>query len=427
MDRIKVVLIGAGNRGTTYTDIMSQYPEKFEVVAVAEPIESRRKHIQTLHHIPDSMCFSDYHPLFALGKIADLAIIATMDRQHFEPAMFAIELHYDIMLEKPIAPTAEECIKINEAAQKNKVRVLVCTVLRYTAFFNKLKEIVDSGVIGKVMAISHTEAVGNIHQTHSFVRGNWGNEGRSSAMLLQKSCHDIDILQWLLQKKCRKVQSFGTTSFFRRENTPEGAPEYCIQGCPKGDECPYNAVKLYYDDKENDWFRTTSTREYAPDDEMVKHAISTTQYGKCVFRCDNDVVDHQTVNLYFDDDVTVTFQMNCFCTGGRCIHIMGTKGDIHASMDGENTPIKVRDLVTGEEIQIPMSGKDGIQGGHGGGDEGIIQTLYQYIMGQYKGKSVPEIEESCYNHLIVFAAEESRAENTVVDVEQFIARVSKKS
>lgn len=421
MKKIKVVLVGAGNRGTTYTDIMSRYPDKFEVVAVAEPINSRRNHIKELHKIPDERCFTDFKPLFELGKIADIAVISTMDRQHFEPAMAAIGLKYDVMLEKPIAPTAEECVKINEAAHKNGVRVLICTVLRYTAFFNKLKEIVDSGRIGRVLSVNHTEAVGNVHQTHSFVRGNWGNSERSSNMLLQKSCHDIDILQWLLQKKCQKVQSFGTTSFFVRENAPEGAPEYCIQGCPKSDSCPYNAVKLYLDDKDNYWFRSTSTREHEPDDEMVKRAISETQYGKCVYKCDNDVVDHQTVNMFFDDDVTVTFTMNAFCTGGRCIHIMGTKGDIHASMDGENTPIKVTDIISGEEEEIPAFGKDGIDGGHGGGDDGIINTLYEYMTGDYNGNSVPEIEVSCYNHLIVFAAEKSRAENTVVDVDEFIA------
>ena len=423
MRKIKVILIGAGNRGTTYSDIMAKHPDKFEVVAVAEPIDSRREHIKKAHNIPAARCFTDYAPLFALGKIADIAIVSTMDRSHFAPAMEAINLKYDVMLEKPIAPTPQECIKITENAKKNGVRVLICTVLRYTAFFNKLKEIIDSGTIGRVMAINHTECVGNIHQTHSFVRGNWGNSERSSNMLLQKSCHDIDILSWLIGKKCRKVQSFGTTSYFIKENMPDGAPDYCIEGCPDGDRCPYNAVKLYLDDKDNYWFRSTCTREDIPTDEMVKNAISTTQYGKCVFKCDNDVVDHQTVNLYFEDDITVTFHMNAFSTGGRCIHIMGTKGDIHASLDGENTPIRVNDLVTNEEIKIPISGMDGIGGGHGGGDDGIIEALYQYVIGEYKGNSIPEIDESCYNHLIVFAAEEARATMSVVDVDDYIEKI----
>lgn len=419
MKKIKVILIGAGGRGDCYTSYMADMPDKFEVIAVAEPIDSRREKIRKRHNIPEDMCFTDYKPLLALGKIADLAIVATMDRDHFEPAMMAIDLKYDLLLEKPITPTPEECIKLTENAKKNNVRVVICTVLRYTQVFNHLKEIIDSGKLGKVMAINHEECVGNVHQSHSFVRGNWGNSVRSSVMLLQKSCHDIDILQWLLGKKCVKVQSFGTLSYFNEKNAPEGAPERCIDGCPVAETCPYNSVKLYLDDKENDWFRGAATREVKPSDEMVEKALRETLYGKCVYRCDNDVVDHQVVNMLFEDDITVTFSMNAFNKGGRFIHIMGTEGEVRAAIDGNN-PIKVFNFKTRQEEEIPYSGVDGIAGGHGGGDAGIVNTLYSYIIGEYNGNAVPTIEESCYNHLVVFAAEESRATNTVVDVEKYI-------
>jgi len=249
MKKLKVVLIGAGNRGTVYTDEMKKRNDKFEVVAVAEPIESRRNYIKKKHNIPDNLCFEDWKPLLALGKIADVAIISTMDRQHFKPAMEAIALRYDLLLEKPIAPTVEECKAITELAKKNNVKVVICTVLRYTPLFMKIKEILDNGRIGKVVAINHEECVGNVHQSHSFVRGNWGNSERSSCMLLQKSCHDLDLLQWLINKKCRSVQSFGTLSHFRRENAPQDTPEYCIEGCRLAESCPYNAVKLYLNDK----------------------------------------------------------------------------------------------------------------------------------------------------------------------------------
>ncbi|MEE0928903.1 MAG: Gfo/Idh/MocA family oxidoreductase, partial [Acutalibacteraceae bacterium] len=293
MKKIKAILIGAGGRGTCYTSYMAKMPEMFQVVAVAEPIDSRRENIRKVHNIPEEMCFTDYKPLLELGKIVDLAIIATMDRDHFEPAMMAIDLKYDLLLEKPITPTPAECVKLTENAKKNNVRVVICTVLRYTQIFNHLKEIIDSGKLGEIMSINHEECVGNVHQSHSFVRGNWGNSERSSVMLLQKSCHDIDILQWLLGKKCLKVQSFGTLSYFVEKNAPAGAPNYCVQGCPAAETCPYNAIKLYYDDKDNDWFRGAATREDNPTDEQVMKAISETLYGKCVYKCDNDVVDHQ--------------------------------------------------------------------------------------------------------------------------------------
>ncbi len=419
MKQIKAILIGAGDRGTTYTDIMANMPEKFKVVAVAEPVPDRLAHVKELHKIHDNMCFSNYKPLLALGKIADIAIIATMDRDHFEPAMKAIDLNYDLLLEKPITPTPEECIALRDNAKKHGVRVVICTVLRYTYLFDKIKEIIDSGKIGDVMAIDHEECVGFIHQSHSFVRGRWGNSERSSAMLLQKSCHDIDLLQWLVGKKCKKVQSFGARSYFRKENAPEGSPEYCIQGCPVGDTCPYNAVKLYFDDKQNNWFRRSSTNLYNPTDDDVKKAITETQYGKCIYKCDNDVVDHQTVNMLFDGDVTVTFTMSAFTIDGRHIHVMGTKGQIRAALSG-NTPIKVYNVITKEQEEIECSGSNSITAGHGGGDTGIVETLYDYITGNYSGHCVPTIEESCYNHLIVFAAEQSRKENRVVDMDEFI-------
>ena len=260
MERIDVILIGAGERGRTYTDTMLDMPEKFNVVAVAEPIDNRREDIKKKHNIPDNRCFRHYDELLGLGKIADAAIVSTMDRDHFDPAIKAVKLGYNLLLEKPIAPTAKECVELTRAADEMGVKVVICTVLRYTPTFIAIKDIIDSGKIGKVMSINHEECVGNIHQSHSFIRGNWGNEERSSFMLLQKSCHDIDILQWLLNKKCKKVQSFGALSYFKEENAPKGAPEYCIEGCPVGEECPYNAVKLYYDDKDHLWFRRTCTK-----------------------------------------------------------------------------------------------------------------------------------------------------------------------
>ena len=419
MKKLKVILIGAGSRGMGYTDIMHKHPEKFEVIAVAEPIESRRNHVRDLHNIPECMCFDDYVPLLRLGKIADIAVVATMDRDHFAPAMDAIALGYDLLLEKPITPTPEECVKLTNFAVEKGVKVIICTVLRYTLVFNALKDIIDSGKIGKVMSINHEENVGNIHQSHSFVRGNWGNEGRSSNMLLQKTCHDFDILQWLISKKCKSIQSFGTLSYFKKENAPEGATEYCIDGCPHAETCRFSAVKLYLESDDNAWFRPACARVCNPTDADVEKAIRETQYGKCVFKCDNDVVDHQTVNILFEDDITVTFSMNAFNKGGRNIHIYGTEGEVTAAIDG-NKPIKVYDFNSNTESEIEYSGLDGILGGHGGGDDGIIETLYDYLTGNYFGKSVPTIEESCYNHLITFAAEESRRTQKVVDFEEYV-------
>ncbi|MBQ8682889.1 MAG: Gfo/Idh/MocA family oxidoreductase [Clostridia bacterium] len=422
MNKLTAVVIGAGSRGGGYAKLMKD-TALFQVVAVAEPIASRREQIASMHGIPADRCFSDWTPLLDCGKIADVAVIATMDRDHMGPALRAIELGYDLLLEKPIAPEPADCLALYKAAEAKGVRVVICTVLRYTNVFIKLKEIIDSGKIGEIMSVNHEECVGNIHQSHSFVRGNWGNSKRSSTMLLQKSCHDIDILQWLIGKKCKSVQSYGMRSFFTEANAPEDAPARCTDGCPHADTCAYNALKWYYEAKDNLWFRGACTGEVEPTDEQVLEALRTTNYGRCVFRVDNDVVDHQTVNMLFEDDCLVTFTMNAFNAGGRFIHIMGTKGEVRAALDGE-TPIDITyfQFVPGQGMgqeRIDMKADNSITSGHGGGDEGLIRTLYAYLRGEYQGKSVPTIEETYYNHLLVFAAEQARLTGQVVDVEQF--------
>lgn len=417
----KVILIGAGLRGKCYTDKLELVSDEFEVVAVAEPYESRREYIRNKHNIKPELCFESWEPLLELPKLGDIAVIATMDRDHVKPAVAAMNKGYNLLLEKPAGATPEECREIQDAAEKNGVFALVCHVLRYTRFFTTLKKIIDDGTIGKVMAIQNSEGVGNVHQTHSFVRGNWRNSDESSPMILQKSCHDMDILAWLVGKKCKKVQSFGSLSYFKRENAPDGSPEYCIDGCPVKD-CPYNAVKLYYDNKDNSWFRCSSTKLVTPTDEDVEKVLRTTDYGKCVFKCPNNVVDHQVVNLLFEDDITVSFTMSAFNKGGRTINIMGTKGEIKAAM---NDPIvRVYDFLTKEETQINLDANltdDTIVGGHGGGDYGIICALKDLVDGK-PNSSVCDIRESCDNHMIAFAAEESRIKGTVVDMDEFMSR-----
>ena len=416
MDKVlKVILIGAGSRGQTYTDLMKQTSGKFEVVGVAEPVEDRRNYIKETWNLSDDVCFDDYKPLLALPKFADIAVIATMDRMHIEPAMLAIEKKYNLLLEKPVAPTPEECLEIEKCANENNVKVLVCHVLRYTDFYKKLKQMIDDGMVGEVMSIHATECVGNIHQSHSFVRGNWGNSNESSPMILQKSCHDMDILQWLIGKKCKNVQSFGSLTYFTEKNAPLGSPEYCIDGCPQGDTCPYNAVKLYLDDKDNSWFRCTSSKKIHPTDDDIKEVLKTTQYGKCVFKCNNNVVDHQVVNLEFDGGAVVSFNMCAFNAGGRVVRIMGTEGEINAAAD--SSTLDYYNFRTKEHTTIEITDKEvdeSILGGHGGGDGGIVDALYKYISDGITDESTSEIDISVENHMIAFAAEQSRLSGQVV-------------
>lgn len=420
MEPLKVIVLGAGGRGGRYTDIMGEYPDRFKVVGVAEPIEDRREYIRKKHNVPEENCFVTWEHALEREKFADICIISTMDQMHYAPAMKAIELGYDLLLEKPVAPTPEECAEIYAQAKKYNAKIMVCHVLRYAPYFMQLKQIIESGILGDIVSVEHIEAVGNRHQSHSFVRGNWGNADRSTFMLLQKCCHDLDILQWLLDKDCKKIQSFGSLKHFKPENAPAGAPDYCWQGCPHGETCYYNAVKLYFDDKLNGWFRKAASMKHDPTDEEVMEGLKNTQYGKCVYKCDNNVVDHQTVNMVFDGDITVTMTMCAFTQGGRKTHIMATNGELFCDMS--NKSFEFYDFATREKRELTAEiaiGGDSIVSGHGGGDQGTVNALYDYMTGKLSAEEVSEIGISCKNHMIVFAAEESRLTDRVIHLDEY--------
>ena len=419
MKKLKVIVIGLGSRGTTYTKHGFEACPEFELVGIADPDPERRNHVKNLCNLDESVCFENWEDILALPKFADAAIIATQDKMHFEPAMKAIELGYHLLLEKPAAPTPEECFKIADAANKKGVHVIVCHVLRFTPFFRTLKKIIDDVKIGKIMNIVHTEGVGNIHQSHSYVRGNWHKEADSSPMLLAKSCHDIDILQWLLGEKCTRVHSFGSLSHFCAANKPEGAPEFCAQGCPVESECPYSALKIYACEKSS--YIRRASKKHNPTEEDVRRVLFETNYGRCVYQCDNDVVDHQVVNLEYESGATVSFTMSAFNKGGRKIHIMGTKGEIYAGM--ADPAVTLYEFETGKKSEILVAdavADEEITGGHGGGDRGIMRSFCQYLCGTYTGNSVTEITTSIENHLVTFAAEQSRREGTVVTIDEYI-------
>ncbi len=424
MKKIRVILIGAGLRGIAYTDIMKNMSEQFEVVAVAEPVADRRKYIAEEHGIKEENIYEDWQPLLAREKIADVAIIATMDRDHFAPAMMAIEKGYHLLLEKPISPVPEECLRIADAAEKHNVHVLICHVLRFTPFFTTLKRAIDDGLVGKVKSIVHCEYVGNLHQSHSFVRGNWRSSTESSPMLLQKSCHDMDILQWLVGEECAYVQSFGSLSYFTPENKPEGASDRCIT-CPVRDHCHYDATKLYPASK--GWFSCAATKKIEPTQADIDDALANSRYGECVFAGKNDVVDHQIVNLEFDSDVTVSFTMTAFSKGGRSIVILGTEGELTAEMDKETFSLYRFD--TKETTEIPITGAQigsTLVSGHGGGDEGVVQALYLLLTGRAdECKGLCTARRSAENHLIVFAAERSRHTHTTVSMKEFREEIYK--
>lgn len=410
---MKYVIIGAGSRGMTYGLWAVQHG--IEIAAIAEIRPDRLEDAARKLHVSREMCFSAPEELFALGKIADAAIIATMDRDHYGHVMQALDCGYDLLLEKPISPDARECIAIEERATYLGRKITVCHVLRYTSFYSKLKEIVDSGTLGKIVAIKHAENIGNFHMAHSFVRGNWRNDTLSSPIIMQKSCHDLDILLWLTGAHCTKVAAFGSLSYFKECNAPEGSTDRCLT-CPVAKDCRFDAWQAYQPVLGN-WPADVVCLEQT--EEALHQALETGPYGRCVYRCDNNVCDHMSIIMEFDNDVTATFSLHAQSSAvHREIQIHCEHGEIWGD-DRKGTIIVTHFVRNQAEVPVIQEYQtDDYNKGHGGGDDGIMEDFTaSRSLGSADSRS--SISRSVESHLMACAIEESRLTGNVVYMNEF--------
>jgi len=410
---LQVVVIGAGNRGTTYSSYATDHPQHMQVVGVAEPIKERRERFKTNFNIPAKQCFITWEDVFKVPKFADAVIVSTPDQLHFGPAMKAMELGYHVLLEKPISPTLDECIAIAERAKKTGVIVAVCHVLRYSPYFKKIKSILETKALGDLVTVDHFEPVGYWHMAHSFVRGNWRKESESSFMLLAKSCHDMDMLRWLISKPCQQIASFGSLKHFKPEHAPAGAAKRCIDGCKAEPDCPYSALKVYLDMNRKGWPVSVITEDMTLEGRMK--ALKEGPYGRCVYHCDNDVVDHQVVSMQFEDDITANFTMSGFTPqagmGNRQTRIMGTHGYLEGNMKGFTLTTFNGNKT--EEFRSDQLGGDA-GSGHGGGDLGLISNFVEAVRTKNPRLLTSTVDVSVESHIMAFKGEESRKTGKIV-------------
>jgi predicted dehydrogenase len=416
MKPVNYIVIGAGGRGTGYAGFAGRHPDRAEVVGVAEPREPARMRLVTEHDIPPDNIFTNWVDAAAREKFADAAVITTQDAMHTEPAIAFAEKGYHILLEKPMAPTADECRRIVEAVKANGVMLAVGHVMLYTPYTQMLKRLLDEGAIGEIVSMQHLEPVGYWHQAHSFVRGNWRNEAESSFMLLAKSCHDIDWIRYIMAERCQSVSSFGSLRHFRKaEKPPEAGDALRCLDCDYEPRCPYSAKKLYFGCLERGhtgWPVNVITFDLTP--KGIEKALREGPYGRCVYECDNDVVDNQVVNMQFESGKTASFSMVAFTRQGhRRTRIFGTRGEIY----GNGQQIHIHHFVTGEtEVIDTAQSVSSIAGGHGGGDYGLMAAFIEAVANNNPANLLSGPDETLESHLIVFAAEQARREHRVVDL-----------
>lgn len=394
-----MVIFGFGARGQIYSSFAREFPEKFQLAAIIENNPERLENAKNEYmNVP---AFSDYHDFLKENIQADIVAIATQDKDHREHAIAMMEAGYDLLLEKPIANSKEDCLEIYKASQKYNRKVVVCHVLRYSPFYSTIKEIIDSGKIGDVVSIHASENVGYFHQAHSFVRGPWKNSIESSPMILAKCCHDMDIFRYLMGEKCISINSLGSLYFFNKEHAPIDGADYCSD-C-KHKECIYNAQKLYLS-TEARWFAGYFTNEELTDESIVR-CLKHTDYDRCVFKSNNDVVDHEVTIMNFASGKTVCHTMSAFSkTIYRDIKIFATKAQLLGKMEDNRIEIKYFD---GEDEIINIDISKATVGGHNGSDFYMMNSLFKALNGE-PAPGITFLDVSIESHLMCFAAEESR-------------------
>ena len=428
MKPVTMVIVGAGSRGVAYARFALKHPEQLKIVAVAEPRQEYREALASQHKLMSNQVFSDWRDLLQQRRLADAVAICTQDDLHKEPAVALAEKGYHLLLEKPMSTNFEDCQAIVNAVESNKVLLSVCHVLRYTQYTKRMKAMLDDGVIGTLYSIQHLEPVGFWHQAHSFVRGNWASEKNSSSMLMSKACHDLDWLRYLVGEPCQQVSSFGALSHFREENKPEGSSDRCLD-CRLADECPYSAQNIYLtnmfrpqgeDNSTDALFAGDSARQWPwdvltpePDYASVMQALKTGPYGRCVYACDNDVVDHQVVNMQFASGVTTSLTMTAFTPmSDRKTRLFGSKGMI----EGDGRTLRCFDFLSrAETVYDSFDDVDSsAAGGHGGGDYALMKAFVQAVADNDASKISSGPRETLESHEMVFAAEQARREGRVV-------------
>ena len=455
---ISLLLFGAGDRGAgAYGQYALRHPDEAHFVAVAESDPKRRASFAKAHRIPPERQFPTWEAALQAGKLADAVVNATQDGLHHASALAALAAGYDMLLEKPIAPTLPETLEIIEAAEAQGHTLLIGHVLRYTEFFQKVNAILRSGELDQVVHIALSENVSYFHMAHSYVRGNWRNTATAAPMILAKCCHDLDLLYWWAGEPVQTLSSSGNLRHFTPENAPVGAPERCTDGCPAAKTCPFYAPSIYVENipikiavskapnpflrtvgqlslntpglakalgkvippvrlltEYNGWPRKTITGQ-PKSDAAVLEALRTGPYGRCVYRCDNDVVDHQVVNMTFPSGVTAALTMHGHSQEeSRTLRVDGSRATLLGKFSYSEAWLEIHNHRTGGVQRFRYPAEVDQTSGHGGGDDGLMRHFVQVM----KGEAQPQTSahDSLESHRMAFAAEEARREEKTISM-----------
>ncbi len=410
---ITAIIVGGGHRSFIYADYSLAHPDELKIVGIADPDEVRVREAVEKYSIPEENCFKYAHELAEHGKIADVIINGTMDKDHVKTAVPLLKAGYDMLLEKPFAVNKTEMNELLKVAEEQNSKVMVCHVLRYSEFYRSIKQVIASGEIGDIISIQLCEDVSYHHYATSYVRGKWANSNLSgTSMLLAKCCHDMDLMMWLMgDVKPVKISSFGSLQYFKRSNAPADSGERCMADCKYTDTCNLSAKRIYLDMPARWDFYVWPELHNASYEEKYEYLKNVSPFGKCAYKCDNNIVDHQTVTVEFSNGATGSHNL----TGGtafsqRIIRIMGTKGEINGVFEKQQftvSYINPHDNDDHIDKLYDLSSDHSASVGHGGGDSDLVADFVKYVRGEETSVSCTSLRDSVAGHLAVFCADES--------------------
>ena len=405
---VTCLLVGAGIRGRQYVQHAVASDKDFKPVAVAEPDDVRREAFGNAFGIPANRRFKTWQDAAKAGRVADCVINATLDDMHRDSAVGLLDLGYNMLLEKPIARTEKDMFDIANAAERNRATVMICHVLRYSPFYSMVKDVVESGRLGRIKHIRMSENVSWHHFGTAFVRGRFRNAKTAAPFILAKSCHDTDIMAWLLSgNPPKRVSAFGSLTHYVASNAPQGATDRCYDGCPHLKSCKFSAENIYVTG--NMW-RFRALGDFNGTDDEAREILKTAPHGRCVWKCDNDVTDQMSVSVEFADGAIGTLSSQGFATRpNRDIVIYGTDAELIGDMEESTFEIRTPNPPGGgfeREVVNTQSGSGDEKSGHGGGDGRLMRDFVNVMRGS--GANRTRIEDSINGHRIGFAAEDSR-------------------
>ena len=426
--KLQGIIVGAGHRARLYASYAKERPDDMEIVGVADPSALRRQQVAEEFGLSDKQCFESAEALAHVPKFADFVINGTMDHQHVPTSLPLLEAGYDMLLEKPFATDEHEMWELVRAARRHQRAIVICHVLRYAPFYTAIRQQVQNGVIGDILNIQATEHVSYHHVAVAYVRGKWNNSRHcKTSMLMAKSCHDLDLIAWMKSSVSpRRVSSFGSLFQFTPEKAPKGAGTRCLVDCPVEADCLYSARKHYIDHPDRWSFYVWDSLEHVANpniEQKIESLKGDNPYGRCVWRCDNEGVDHQSVLIEFEDGCTATLNMIGGCSKpSRSLHLIGTTGEIQGCLEDSSFVIRHIDPRPGHEyceeiIDLNVGGDmTGAFGGHGGGDMRLVADFLKTLRGEPHSICSTVIEDSVAGHLIGFGADRSLRDQQIVNI-----------